>query len=1248
MDNNAHPPGQAAPLPDPNSIAALEAFERLSLQSQTPVKNASSSSRPSTSNGAPTGAARLDSLAQGNALRRSSSSLAQPGSQPSPELHKRLSMNSLRGIPSPSSPRFSASRRSSSGIPVRPLSSMSFASTVVPEEPPKPRTAATVGAEYFAKELAAHAEAEKDTETLVIIHEACYGHRFSRPKTTKSALSMIVERPERITAAVLGLSTAYVRLGSRHTGGLNPPAPTDVPVAPLPFAIRRSSRAVGLLSPQVTTVHGTDWMSELQAMCLAAGARLALDGKELLRPQRIDAAGNPVQSQAFHEGDLYLCAESLDALQGAVGGVCDAVDAVFSASLTRRAFVAVRPPGHHCSADFPSGFCWLNNVHVGIQYAAQTYGLTHAVILDFDLHHGDGSQDITWDLNEKSAAMPKNAPHHKKISIGYYSLHDINSYPCEMGDKDKVQNASLCIDNAHGQSIWNVHLEPWRSEEEFSGLYESKYRVILDKARAFLQKQTAKIRAVPKGGKPKAAVFISAGFDASQWEGAGMQRHAVNVPTSFYERFTRDAVKLAQDDATAAEGRVISVLEGGYSDRALTSGVLSHVTGLCQKDQAHTNGNAVKVENADYTMIGDMRQAVQMTNPRWWNSEALTALESYTAAEIPALKRPSRGFIPTFASPTESFSQKVVDPDKFYRSMSGTMRPLPEPPLDLIIPPVDWIAASHALCKLLIPAHRTTTSCRPEELAAPKTKKQRQSLGPVATVEPVANGRQLRDRKAKPAENGGLFSEDDARQRANRRKTMADVPQADPSELTRPKRASRRSSAASGVDMFAQPKSVPDVPAIPASFVQQQEKSTPKQTIAKGRKKSPAKGKVTTTPPPPTPPPAAQPDPSLKALLPPANFNHPPTDSTPTPPAQNLPPVPPPALTTESSQASFTTAPSSVPPSSAASTIGSDPLDGLTSGIKRITLKLGTREEHDRRFAAQLAAQAEAEAMTTSQASDNKKASDMAEAAVKDGRRRPRKLAAKAKKFETAGDGPIAPPGIPGSGAEDGPGGGVQQTFRPAGVANMIARGERSGSRVRRGGSEEPRPVSRKGEEMREMEGVDMGNAAIGAPITEAIARDVAASRSGPNLASQVPQPKEAIGFTHSTEPGNGAQPLLDKSNEAVPQHTAASIQADRDLDATPRPSTQGQRGKLPVFSSTGAIPFGVPPPGPAAVAAPDTVMGLAPGGGWDGNGVSRSMLSVEDGDGSRSVTPNADLTGNRGTSGEKDIWEVPETPAKR
>ena len=631
-------------------------------------------------------------------------------------------------------------------------------------------TAASVAESYFRKEMNIHESGELDPETVVLVHDSCYGHRYSRPRTSKALLGTIVERPERMRACVLGLSTAYIRLGGRYAEGQFPPHPDRAPnSASAPFRICRTSRSVTLDSPAVTHVHGQRWMQELQIMCDSAEGKLALNGKELVRPIGYgkDEDGNALPR--LHEGDLYLCSESLSALEGCLGGVCDAVDTIFGPGNARRAFVCIRPPGHHCSSNYPSGFCWLNNVHVGITYAAMNHGLTHAAIIDFDLHHGDGSQAIAWDQNRKALNLPKNAAPHKKTPVGYYSLHDIKSYPCEMGDEEKVRSASLCIENAHGQSIWNVHLEPWKNHAEFWRLYESKYRVLLDKTRNFLRYHTTKLSNSTSGPKPKAAIFLSAGFDASEWEGEGMQRHKVNVPTDFYARFTADVVKLAEEDGLGADGRVISVLEGGYSDRALTSGVLSHVCGLANnigacniKTVDFDGGLAMEMGtrmgilnvNGDKTPINNHYRGDNLPfDPEWWASQQLETLEAIVnpPAAIPSSKKLKEKGSGNYTSPTQASTAKMTDHARERRSISGqlesrmSIEPEPAPPP----PEVEWVTAAYELSRILIPANRQTLSCNYDELNAEATRvrRERQSvIGPLANDEPRM---QLRDRKAK-------------------------------------------------------------------------------------------------------------------------------------------------------------------------------------------------------------------------------------------------------------------------------------------------------------------------------------------------------------------------------------------------------------------------------------------------------------------------------------------------------------------
>lgn len=770
-------------------------------------------------------------------LQRQSSSLGSPASEtPSYQTARSSpSNNDWRSVtPSLNMKRSNSNLTASSGRDITPsrqsgarrissnqIKSISPSATTKAQDPEKkpPVTAATVARDYFIKELAHTQSTAQESQTAVIVHDSCYGHRFSRPRTSRTALSTIVERPERILATLLGVSAAYVRLGDRHAEGRHGPHPQQDPAAISnhPFTIRKTSRFVALDHPAVTHVHGAKWMEELQIMCDSAEGKLAMNGKELVRPIGYGKDENGAPLPKLHEGDLYLCAESLNALQGCLGGVCDAVDAVFSPDKITRAFVCIRPPGHHCSSNFPSGFCWLNNVHVGIAQAAISHELTHAAIIDFDLHHGDGSQTITWDHNRKAQTMQKNAAAHKKTPIGYFSLHDINSYPCEMGDEDKVRNASLCIENAHGQSIWNVHLEPWRNLEEFWKLYETRYTTLLEKTRVFLQHHTTRLNSAPNGPRAKAVIFLSAGFDASEWEGAGMQRHKVNVPTDFYARFTADVVKLAEEEGLGVDGRVISVLEGGYSDRALTSGVLSHICGLVQNKALYaamnrtSSGVKIEMPNQEHEMNGSGGvEQEQIYDAEWWAAHNLELLESRVNPDMPMPIKKAKDKQPgDYSAPTEASTAKMTETARERRSLSAqfgqrlNLEPEPvQPP-----PEVDWATAAFELSRLIIPSDRQTLSCSHEDLNAEVTRarKERQSLMPLPVPE---EPRELRARKAKPApfEPAPRRARSKSRE-AKRRTTVASIAELpdpemkeedgdNPQGIARPR---RRSSAASSM-----------------------------------------------------------------------------------------------------------------------------------------------------------------------------------------------------------------------------------------------------------------------------------------------------------------------------------------------------------------------------------------------------------------------------------------------------------------
>jgi histone deacetylase HOS3 len=658
-------------------------------------------------------------------------------------LQKRKSAASLRSVSQPlksSSPTPDLSRRTSFtsvGSPTTATSpAMHPARLVFSPAPEAPvPTASSVAAEHFSKELELHRSGGVNTKTAVIVHDDCYGHRYSQLEAPKRILERIVERPERIRACAVGISAAYVRLGSRYAEDLAPSPSLSLSEINVPFQIVKSDRKVHLSDTTVTDVHGTQWMSELKWMGDLAEARLIMDGNELARQRTKEDDGLGTTGPALNNNDLYLCSESVNAFQGALGGVCEGVDLVFKPGPIQRAFVCIRPPGHHCSAGYPSGFCWINNVHVGISHAATNHGLTHAAILDFDLHHGDGSQDITYDHNSKllnkaqKADLAKtdatkfkeyeDAPPYTKAAIGYYSLHDVNSFPCENGEREKVMGASLCLE-AHNQSIWNVHLEKWTDLDEFWKLYQTKYNALLTKARSFLRERTSELNQErqenPNSPLPKAAIFISAGFDASEWEDNGMQRHSVKVPTEFYAKFTADVIRMSQEEGLGVEGRVISVLEGGYSDRALSSGVLSHLSGLSE--------NSFKSE--------------------WWSENNLRELDAIMA---PTPSKGRKKSTATYLTATKSFAAKAVAPSKDRRSTGDLQANIAAAPL----PEVSWAVATGELSKLIIPSGRQTLSCRPAELNRQRREQGAQDGG-LGLIIPVEKGRQLRSRK--PKESG--------------------------------------------------------------------------------------------------------------------------------------------------------------------------------------------------------------------------------------------------------------------------------------------------------------------------------------------------------------------------------------------------------------------------------------------------------------------------------------------------------------
>ncbi|THH13514.1 hypothetical protein EW146_g6718 [Bondarzewia mesenterica] len=465
----------------------------------------------------------------------------------------------------------------------------------------------------------------KQPTTAIFLQDACLQHRFIRSRDS----SNVVERPERLRAVKLGLSAAIACLEDSLRIDVEKDQKEEITGSSLPAGEGTNGTNADALSVAMgrMTIGAPTSLDDVP-LPPSFPIRIVKNGDvylEKLRDLARDSAEKVAQGKSeipdgLSQGDLYLCPDSIDAMQGALGTVCEAVDTVVHSSSpeapeqsgisAQKAFVAIRPPGHHCGEDTPAGFCFLNNVAVAAAHAHLAHNIKRIVVLDIDLHHGNGTQSIAWQINEETYRMklesefsgPGAPPSKPGLQVYYGSVHDILSYPCEDGKAELVQAASVSIHGPHGQYVENIHLQPYETEEQFwEVVYKGAYSRLLQKAQEFLESTTK--------GSDDVMVFISCGFDASEHEYPSMSRHARKVPTSLFYRFTLDACAFAD---RWAHGRLVSVLEGGYSDKALLSGSMAHLLGLV--DSRGSSDAEVK-----------MQERVQ-----WWNSDNVSMLENLT------------------------------------------------------------------------------------------------------------------------------------------------------------------------------------------------------------------------------------------------------------------------------------------------------------------------------------------------------------------------------------------------------------------------------------------------------------------------------------------------------------------------------------------------------------------------------------------------------------------------------------------
>jgi len=235
----------------------------------------------------------------------------------------------------------------------------------------------------------------------------------------------------------------------------------------------------------------------------------------------------PSSGVVYIDGDTSMSPGTWEAVMRGVGGAVAATDAVMSGR-QNNAFVAVRPPGHHAETSRAMGFCFFDNAAIAARHAQRKYGISRAAIVDFDVHHGNGTQEIFW-------ADP---------TVMYCSTHQMPLFPgtgakSERGEHDTIVNAPLAAEDGGAK---------------FRAAFEN---VILPQLRKF---------------NPE-LIIVSAGFDAHYRDPLA----SLNLKADDFGWVTRKLMDVAD---SSAGGRIVSVLEGGYDLQGLQESVAAHVSAL--------------------------------------------------------------------------------------------------------------------------------------------------------------------------------------------------------------------------------------------------------------------------------------------------------------------------------------------------------------------------------------------------------------------------------------------------------------------------------------------------------------------------------------------------------------------------------------------------------------------------------------------------------------------------------------------
>ena len=236
---------------------------------------------------------------------------------------------------------------------------------------------------------------------------------------------------------------------------------------------------------------------------------------------------SPAEGLVRLDADTSMSPGSFEAALRAVGGAKLAVDEVMTGKAVN-AFVAMRPPGHHTETARPMGFCLFNNAAIAARYAQNTHGVERAAVVDFDVHHGNGSQNIFW----------------ADKSVMYCSTHEMPLYP----------GTGAVGERGEFNTIVNAPLSAGDGGNAFREAFET---AILPRLREF---------------KPD-ILIISAGFDAHTRDPLAN----LNLVEADFSWVTKKLMEIAD---TSAKGRVVSLLEGGYDLQGLSRSVAAHVIAL--------------------------------------------------------------------------------------------------------------------------------------------------------------------------------------------------------------------------------------------------------------------------------------------------------------------------------------------------------------------------------------------------------------------------------------------------------------------------------------------------------------------------------------------------------------------------------------------------------------------------------------------------------------------------------------------